>query len=105
PPELAHRSLAAPPRRDAALHADQRILAEPGRIGPAHPGPPCPRRPASPVAGGPDRLARRHRRRLERQPNPLRLARQALRAPTTRSPASPWRLTSLPGPSPAKCGV
>ena len=75
PPELVHRPLAIPTRRHAAVHPDQRLLAQSGRVGPTDHRPPRPRRSASPVPGRADHLARRHRRRLERPPDLLRLAR------------------------------
>ena len=52
PPELGHRPLAVPARRHAAVHPDQRLLAQHGRVDPADHRPPCPRRAAPAVPGG-----------------------------------------------------
>jgi hypothetical protein len=65
-----------------------------GRIRPAHPRAACPRWPATPQRPTGPGLVRRHRPRLERRPDALRLGRHAPTAPLARPPtaARPRRL-------------
>ncbi|CAA9580787.1 MAG: Integrase, catalytic region, partial [uncultured Thermomicrobiales bacterium] len=89
PQDARSRPLALRARRHAALHPARRVVAEHGRVDPAHPEAP---RPGGDPPGKP---AGHHRRaggdgaRLEPRPHPVRLGRPARRAAGPRPPAPP----------------
>ncbi len=69
--------LVARPRRRAALYAARGVLAQQGRVGPAHPGDACVERAASRTQPGDHRLDRGYRARLEPHSHPFHVGRQA----------------------------
>ena len=90
--ELVYRAVALPARGAPALHPTQRVVAEHGRVGPTHPGPPGPGRAASPECRRDHPVVGGHRRRLESSPDFLRLEWPTTRAPRSGTPAPPRRV-------------
>src|SRR6266581_2206893 len=87
-PHTGIRRVVVRTRRDASLHAAQRVLAEHDRIYPAHLGPPRPRRPNPSQSAGDHQLVGDNRACLERRSNAVRMGGQ------TQSPSRPSLPTS-----------
>src|SRR5712691_6383469 len=80
-PELVDRDLVVCAWGDAALHTLERVLAEHGRVSPAHPQWPGANRPASAERSRVDHLVGGNGGRLERSSNSVRVGWQTERTP------------------------
>src|SRR5216683_6602763 len=100
--------MAVRPRRTAAVHPIERLMAEHDGVGPADPHPSRTERPRANFTAGHHDLARSDRSGLERRPDTLRVGWTAPRSPRTCLPAPPssWWLRCLyhpPHPSAPGC--